>query len=208
MNENLHVVVLIMAAGASRRMKGIKQLLPWKNSNFLTETINTVQKSKARTVSVVLGSNAERIERECNLNQLGVNVIINPNWDEGLGNSIAIGVKGILRKFYDLDGILICLADQPLLTTEYFDSIIRQFKKDTSKIVATNYGKRVGVPALFPQFLFNELKCLNGDQGARDILENNIKKIVSIDAHNRQLDIDTEEEYHKLITQTKIKNDE
>ncbi|WP_339627250.1 nucleotidyltransferase family protein [uncultured Maribacter sp.] len=208
MNENLHVVVLIMAAGASRRMKGVKQLLPWKNSNFLTETIKTVQKSKARTVSVVLGSHAERIKRECNLTQIGVDVILNPNWDEGLGNSIAIGVKEILKKIHDLDGILICLADQPLLTSDYFDSLIYQFKKDTSKIVATNYGKRVGVPALFPKFLFNELECLNGDQGARDLLKNHIKNIISLDAENQQIDIDTEEEYHKLIIQTKIKNEE
>ena len=94
------------------------------------------------------------------------------------------------------------------MTSDYFDSLIYQFKKDTTKIVATNYGKRVGVPALFPKFLFNELECLNGDQGARDLLKNHIKNIISLDAENQQIDIDTEEEYHKLIIQTKIKNEE
>jgi molybdenum cofactor cytidylyltransferase len=196
-----------MAAGASSRMKGIKQLLPWKNSNFLLETINTAKESNADNVYVVLGANAETIMTECNLQEKETTVFLNPDWSLGLGNSIAFGIKKLTEISSISDGILICLADQPLLTSDYFDSIIHQFKKDTSKIVATNYGNRLGVPALFPKLLFDELMGLNGDQGARDLLKNNVKAIVSLDAQNRQIDIDTEEEYHNLITQTNKKNE-
>ncbi|HAI40972.1 MAG TPA: 4-diphosphocytidyl-2C-methyl-D-erythritol synthase, partial [Maribacter sp.] len=70
----LKIAVLIMAAGASRRMKGIKQLMPWKDSNFLVETIKTVQKSDATSVNVVLGSNADLIASTCQLTEMNINV--------------------------------------------------------------------------------------------------------------------------------------
>ncbi|WP_339842257.1 nucleotidyltransferase family protein [uncultured Maribacter sp.] len=203
----VQIAILIMAAGGSKRMNGIKQLLPWKNSNFLLETIKTVQKSKATTTFVVLGANAEKIQKDCNIIENGVEVIINPHWYYGLGSSIAFGVQELLQKIPQPDGILICLADQPLLTSSYFDSIINQFEKETSKIIATNYGKRVGVPALFPKLLYDDLVHLKGDQGARDLLKAKSINIVSLDTQNQLIDIDTKEEYHKLITQTNINNE-
>lgn len=189
-----------MAAGASKRMDGIKQLMPWKDSNFLLETIKTVQRSKANSLYVVLGSNAEFIMSECHLIKKGIAIIVNPNWNNGLGDSIAYGVKVLLEQQHNLKGILICLADQPLLTYNYLDTLIHQSKKHPSKIIATYYGKRVGVPALFPKLLFKDLSVLKGDSGAKELLNNGLKAIITLDAENQTLDIDTKEEYNQLLS--------
>jgi len=196
-----HIAVLLMAAGASKRMDGIKQLMPWKDSNFLLETIKTVQKTNLRVIQVVLGANAEIITTQCGFKD--VNIITNPNWNNGLGNSIAYGVKVILKEKNTIDGILICLVDQPLLTHEYLQSITDAFKKNPTKIIATNYGNRAGVPALFPKLLFKKLSELEGDFGAKDILNNPQNAIIQLEAGNQIIDIDTKEEYNQLLNQTK-----
>lgn len=193
-----------MAAGASKRMDGIKQLMPWKDSNFLLETIKTVQRSQANSLFVVLGSNAEFIMAQCNLIKKGIHVIINPNWSNGLGDSIAYGVKVLLEQQHNLKGILICLADQPLLTSNYLDTLIYQSKKHPSKIIATNYEKKVGVPALFPKLLFKDLSELKGDSGAKELLNDGLKAIIALEAENQTIDVDTKDEYNQLLS--KINN--
>ena len=190
-----------MAAGASKRMHGVKQLLRWKNSNFLLETVKTVQGSKAASILVVLGSNAEKISGECHLAEKGIPTILNPHWAKGLGNSIAAGVKEVLHKQNEVGGIMICLTDQPLLSSEYLNSIIDQFENNPTKIIATNYGKKRGVPALFPKSLFDALAQLEGDQGAKDLLNESTKDILSMDGKNQIIDIDTKEEYDHLLKQ-------
>ena len=204
MKKEQHIAVLIMAAGASKRMDGIKQLMPWKDSNFLLETIKTVQRSQANSLFVVLGSNAEFIMAQCNLIKKGIHVIINPNWSNGLGDSIAYGVKVLLEQQHNLKGILICLADQPLLTSNYLDTLIYQSKKHPSKIIATNYEKKVGVPALFPKLLFKDLSELKGDSGAKELLNDGLKAIIALEAENQTIDVDTKDEYNQLLS--KINN--
>lgn len=194
-----------MAAGASRRMDGIKQLMPWRDSNFLLETIKTVQNTNAKSSHVVLGSNAEFITSQCSLKEKNINIIVNANWENGLGDSIAYGVKVLLKQKPTLDGILICLADQPLLSFEYLNSLIAEFIKNPSKIIATNYGKKLGVPALFPKLLFEELSVLKGDFGAKEILNNKNDAIIPLNAENQMVDVDTNLEYQNLINRTNNK---
>ncbi|TDT45231.1 molybdenum cofactor cytidylyltransferase [Maribacter spongiicola] len=202
MKTNLDIAVLIMAAGASRRMDGIKQLMPWRDSNFLLETIKTVQNTNAKSLHVVLGSNADFITTQCSLEEKNIDIIVNANWENGLGDSIAHGVKILLQQRPALDGVLICLADQPLLSFEYLNSLIAEFIKHPSKIIATNYGKKVGVPALFPKLLFEELSVLKGDFGAKEILNNKSNVIISLDAADQIADVDTSLEYQNLINRT------
>lgn len=194
--------MLIMAAGGSRRMDGIKQLMPWKDSNFLLETIKTVQNTNSESVHVVLGSNAEFITARCSLEEKNIEIIVNSNWGNGLGDSIAYGVKVLLKQRSTLDGILICLADQPLLSFEYLNSLIEEFVKHPSKVIATNYGKKLGVPALFPKLLFKELSTLKGDFGAKEILNDESNAIISLNAADQIVDIDTNIEYQNLINRT------
>ncbi|WP_419211584.1 nucleotidyltransferase family protein [Maribacter sp. X9] len=206
MSQNLHIAVLIMAAGASKRMDGIKQLLPWKTSNFLLETIKTVKESNATSIHVVLGANADSIIDQCNLEEQNVELIINPDWSLGLGKSIALGVKKLTEKKHIPDGILICLADQPLLSTEYLNSVITSYTKQPSKIVASIYRNRAGVPALFPKFFYPNLVLLEGDQGAKNILEDINNEIIVLNAHGQLTDIDTKDDYDQLQTNFQNEN--
>jgi len=188
-----------MAAGKISRMGNIKQLLPWKDSNFLLESIKKANQSSANSTHVVLGANAKLIIRKCNFKSVGKpTIIINPNWAEGLGNSIAFGMASILESKDKPDAVLIYLADQPLVTVAFLNTLLETFKKSNQKIIASKYRSRAGVPALFDKSVYDKLIALDGDFGAKHVLENMKNETLVLEDNEVIIDIDTNEEYERL----------
>jgi molybdenum cofactor cytidylyltransferase len=117
-----NIAILILAAGASSRMGRTKQLLPWQDTTLLGSAIRTARDSNAKSVAVVLGANAESIRGRVNVGRgvkTDADFVENTAWETGLGSSIACGTEFLIEKKIVYDGILIMLADQPLIDTEY-----------------------------------------------------------------------------------------
>jgi len=188
--------ILIMAAGAATRMKTPKQLLPWGTNTLVENAIIEAQNSLADSVQLVLGANAVLIKKQIFENDL--NFLENPHWNLGLGNSIAFGVREVLKKEVDLTSILIMLADQPLINSDYLNKLMKASCHHKKGIIASLYGEKMGVPALFSKDYFPALSQLTGEHGAKYILNNNIKDICSIECKNLITDIDTPEDYQRL----------
>jgi len=199
MSKN-NIAILLLAAGESKRMGATKQLLPWGNSNVLTHAINNIKGFKKNNVFVVLGANATGISNEINFSNLKVRLIKNKNWKEGLGTSIAYGIKDILAKCSKIEAVLICLADQPLVTAENYFKLIENFNKRRSIIVASSYNSRAGVPAIFDKSVMLELCDLESDFGAKVILEKYAAKTILMNFEGVEYDIDTPAEYEKLYS--------
>lgn len=176
-------------------MNGIKQLLKFRDKNLLQNAIDEARSSDAEKVFCMLGANHERIIKQ--INTESIIVLHNENWQEGLSSSLAFGIDQISKR-EENDGILVMLADQPLIDSAYLNSMIQAFSNHTEKIIASNYGKKNGVPALFPKFLYPKLIDLKGDSGAREIIQENEDLIVSLSAGKSLMDIDTKEDYLKL----------
>lgn len=187
-----------MAAGESRRMKCIKQLLPWKDSSLLGHTIKTLHDVQQEYIYVVLGAYKNEIEAAINFKEQGVSIIENKDWKNGLGNSIACGIRHILDNELGYDGVLVCLADQPFLDCEYYKTMITKFNKENVSIVASKYNENVGVPAIFDRAIASELVTLKGDHGAKEILSKYQKSIRVVNPENKIKDIDTYEVYSEL----------
>ncbi|WP_421809399.1 nucleotidyltransferase family protein [Flagellimonas sp.] len=193
-----NISILILAAGASSRMKGkAKQLLPWKDTTLLGHAVEQAREV-SDSVTVVLGARAEHIQ---NAIPNTVESIQNYDWELGMGSSISKGMQYILKENPSLDGILIMLVDQPLLDAPYLNQLKSGFEKDPSKITGTAYGEKVGVPAIFPKHLFLELTQLSGDVGARQIIKAHKKQISVFQPEGKEIDIDTLETYN-LLTKT------
>ncbi|MDB4037154.1 NTP transferase domain-containing protein, partial [Polaribacter sp.] len=84
-------------------------------------------------------------------------------------------------------------GDQPAIEKTYLNKMIALFNEDQSKITASNYGKKLGVPAIFPKSYFSKLQKMSGDFGAKDILNNN-SNVVYLNKQTNFIDIDTEED--------------
>ncbi|WP_350288452.1 nucleotidyltransferase family protein [uncultured Croceitalea sp.] len=196
MSNRNKLCVLILAAGSSSRMGSPKQLLAWKNTSLLGHAISQA-KQVSDDVFVILGANANDIR-----STIGNDVVVieNPNWEKGMGTSIALGVRKLIA-LYSFEAVLIMLADQPLLEAPYLLGLKENFLGSEYKIVATSYGLKNGVPAVFDASLFADLSVLNEDYGARKLMEAYSDSLKTIDPNGKAIDIDTPDTYQQLLNQ-------
>ncbi len=190
--------IIIPAAGCSKRMGQPKQLLLWNNKTLLNLCIEKAL-SITPAVCVVLGSDYESIVKSIDTSK--VSVVLNNNWVEGIGSSIALGTSTLIREINNLKHIIVMLPDMPMLTSHHLERILRSADQELNDIlVATKYNKSgVGPPALFSKSHFQALQELKGDQGAKHIIL--AEKFVSIAPNdpNQLIDIDTLEDYQNYM---------
>lgn len=182
------IAIVILAAGKSLRMGFAKQIIRINNEPLLKITLDKIESISEETYCV-LGANKDLILEEIHFNNTVV--IDNINYEKGLSSSISICIEFFEKKNLNYDGVLFVLGDQPAIETEYFLSIIKTFNEHKTKIIATNYDGKAGVPALFPKSFFKELKIIKGDKGAREILKNKPKSIIFESFKTNLVDIDT-----------------
>lgn len=174
-----------------------KQLLPWAGGTLLGHAVTKAKEIANDTIMVVLGSHSEEINPT--LANESVTVTVHNDWKKGLGTSIAWGVSQLVQRESQCDGILIMLADQPLITSDYLSSILSRFKPEEQFIIATTYSdQKLGVPALFDRCYFEELMQLTGDKGAKEIMQKQKDKLVLLHAEAMLADIDTLDDYRSL----------
>ncbi|MBT8282187.1 MAG: nucleotidyltransferase family protein [Muriicola sp.] len=194
----MKIATIILAAGSSSRMGKPKQLLPWGNTTLLGHSIQQAKNSSADEVLVVLGAQADLIKKK--VDPFNPEVIINKDWQKGLGGSIGTGVSHLLSQEQQPDAILIMLADQPLITSAYLDEIITHYHKGSGDIICTEYGSKSGVPAIFDKKYFSDLQNLEGDNGAGKLIAKHHKTSLSLNAGYKVKDLDTPEDYISLKT--------
>jgi len=190
---------LLLAAGSSQRMGQPKQLLNWQNKTILQRSLETLQHS-GLAVDVILGANSESIKATL---AKQVSVLINPQWSEGIGSSIAHAVKHLEAED---DAVLIMLADQIDITKQDIQLLISTWQKNPQQICCSYFlaskepeadctENILTVPAIFPKAYFTELANLGGNVGARTILQRERNKLSKIHLINTKTNINTFEQW-------------
>jgi len=181
------IAVLVMAAGQSSRFGGCKLLADIGGKPLLAHSITCAQTSALGDTFVVTGRWHQEIAQWLgHQSDITVQLLRNPNWQQGLGGSIAYGVKELADRY---DGILIMLADQIGLTPQDLQALHNA--KDGRDIACAAYNNRRGAPALFGHSCFSALQQLEGDQGAKQLLYHSDFGIAELPCSNAALDIDT-----------------
>jgi len=191
------IPILLLAAGSSSRMGQPKQLLPWGEQTLIEHQIHTLLKT-GNLVNVVLGSNSDLILPV--IEKFPVNIFVNTDWESGMGSSISFGIRQIIQKFPDADGVLITLLDQPLLTISYFKKMFGAFQPGTRQILVSRSASGwTGVPVLFDQCYFKELSELKNDEGAKKTVKCHQENVILLDGGELLEDIDTPLAYQQLF---------
>jgi molybdenum cofactor cytidylyltransferase len=181
-----NIAIIVLAAGASTRFGAPKQLLRYKGMSLLHRTVETALLSRAKSVYVVLGYEAEKVKLE--ITDLPVKVVENLNWQSGISSSIHSGIKSLEPT---IDAAIIVLCDQPKLSTGILNSLIDAYVSTRAPIVTSKYAGTVGVPTLYDRRIFPELLALRGDHGAKVIIERYASERIEIDFSGGEDDIDT-----------------
>ena len=175
---------LVLAAGNSSRFGSNKLLFKIDGKSVLERTLLALSGFKFwKTAVVVSNTDFDDI--------LGNHVekILNKQISLGIGKSIALGTI-YLRE--EVSGILIVLADQPLLTLDDIKKMTDVFLGDPTKIVACSVDGEIRNPIIFPTGYFDELIKLSGDRGARGLANSHIDNIVRVEVDSSHLlDIDS-----------------
>ena len=189
---------LLLAAGASTRMGQAKQLLPWQGQSLIRHAIMTIQKANfSSKIVVVVGANRELILPE--LNDLPVEIVVNPDWAEGMGSTIRSGLAYLLKnKAENWAGVCISLVDQPLVSAAHLSALYQLWLTSISPIAAATYQNILGVPAIFDQSFFPKLLALDGAAGARKILQQARGQVTAMELPEARFDLDTPEDYTRL----------
>jgi len=197
LSQKPNIAILVLAAGGSSRMGRPKQLLKWKHTTLIGHAIETVKQLDILKTVVVLGANHDKIKPVVEQHQ--IEILINKHWESGLGNSLAYGISSILESTINLDGVIIMLADQPLIDVAFLNVILNNFEIGKQQIIASVYKEdKRGVPVLFDAVYFKELSQLIDDKGAKSILQKYTNRVISVDAKELVSDIDTLEDYERL----------
>jgi molybdenum cofactor cytidylyltransferase len=194
------IAVVVLAAGNAKRLGQSKQLLPWVNSTLLGNVVDNVLTVDAHKTFVVLGAYSNEILEKINLSE--ATVLINDNWQQGLGSSIASAITEIDDKYPELNAVLLVLADQPFIGSIHLNAIINLHLTEKESIIITRKEDYRGVPVLFPRKFFKELRLLSNDEGAKQIINRNKNCVKEIVSQDNIADIDTFEAYeafHKIF---------
>jgi molybdenum cofactor cytidylyltransferase len=183
-----------------------KQLLPFGDTTLIGHAIRQALASGCSSVVVVLGANADSI---CNtLLDQPVSVVENPDWREGMGASIRVGLRELLRLSPELDGVLLMLVDQPFVKQNDLRELVVGFERSRGCIVASRYERDeveiVGVPALFGRSLFPELLALRGGEGAKKIILANYPQTCLFSCPAGIFDLDTREDYERALVRLNL----
>ncbi len=197
MVNSSNITAIILAAGQSQRMgEKNKLLLNINKKTMIKHVVDAVKLSHIMNIIIVTGHEDKNIKKY--LNGIDVKFIHNHSYKTGISSSLK---KGIAALPDQCDGALICLGDMPLVNHNDINQIIAAFKIDAiHDIYIPVFNGRWGNPVLIGNRLFNKIKNLSGDMGAKQLFKNNPDLIYKIEMPNDNIlkDFDTARSFNDM----------
>lgn len=161
------IIGVLLAAGESVRYGSTNKLLvKVAGEPMVRRAAQRLTDSEVDGVIAIVGHDATRVRDA--LDGLPIEVIENPDYDEGQGASVRVGT----RAAREAGAIAICFAlgDMPWIRSETIDILVRAYRAGAGDPLAAAVDGQRGNPTLFGSQHFAALEDVNGDIGGRDIL--------------------------------------
>lgn len=187
---------MILAAGESRRMGTPKLLLPFKEKTMIEALVDELLRSKSDKTIVVLGAEKESFERI--VSRLPVTIVVNTRYEEGMLSSIQAGFEALPN---EVDAVLVCLGDQPLIPFSVLDKLIEAYKDTKRGIILPVFKKSRGHPILIDMKYKPEIKNISPQIGLRALVHSHPQDVmeIEVDAPHILKDIDNPEDYRRAL---------
>lgn len=190
------VAGIVLAAGGATRYGQAKQLLDWQGKSFVRHVTESALLAGLSPVIVVVGAFAEEVSKE--VEGMPVQVMLNSAWEEGQASSITCGMKAVPER---TGAAIFLLSDQPQVPVQLIRSLVEMHQQNLAKIIAPLIDGQRGNPVLFDRDTFSNLASLKNEQGGRALFSRFSAQWLPWHDPNLLLDVDTPEDYKRLIEQ-------
>lgn len=170
------IVAIVLAAGAATRFGSQKLVQPVHGVPLVRASVDRVVSAGPERTVVVVGHDAAAVRNA--LTGTDVQIVVNPHPERGMSSSLRAGLDAVPSSAV---AVLVALGDQPIVHDEVIPAIVARFGGDDSAIVAPRYRGVQGLPVLFSRAVFDELRVLTGDRGARSVVNANPSRVAFVD---------------------------
>ena len=195
------IPILILAAGASTRMKGRDKLLEDVHGRPLLRHVT--RRAVATGCPVMVALPVSNQTRRDLLEGLDVTILEVTDADSGMAASLRAGLQSLPE---NATGLLVALADMPDITTDDYLSLIKSFLSDLEANIhrATSADGTGGNPVLLPRWALNDPSVFTGDAGARHLLRQHAERVrlVPLPDSHATTDLDTPQDWAKWRKRT------
>lgn len=189
------VHILVLAAGASSRMRGSDKLLQAVKGRPILRLVVETALASGAPVLVTLPPAAEA--RRAAVADLPVRVVDIPDAAQGMSRSIVRGVFAISEPGPE-DALMILPADMPLFSAKALADLVSRARAEPELIWrGGTVDGTPGHPAIIPRDLWRELAAITGDEGGRSVLTRHADRVrlVPLPGKMATLDLDTPEDW-------------
>ncbi len=176
-------VGIILAAGSGSRMGGPKATIEIDGQRLVDRAVTVFHDGGIKDVYVVLGAWQGEVP--------GAQVLINPDWQTGMGSSLRVALEAILKN-PDYYQVIISLVDLPGMTS----AAIRAVAGSAQEVVMGTFDGKPGHPVKFARKYWKEImESATGDFGARNFLKGRDDVFfIALDHLANGRDVDTPED--------------
>jgi len=188
---------IVLAAGSGSRFGGGKLLAGWRGGVLLDGALAAAFAAPVRSVTLVSGADrrVEKAARE-HADRAGqgarLRIVHAADHANGMSASLRAGVASLPP---DTAGVFVFLGDMPAVPPAILAPLADALARGAPAAAPAFEGRR-GHPVLFSRLLFDRLRTLEGDEGARRVLSDLGEALVLVptDDPGVLLDIDRPED--------------
>ena len=162
---------IVLAAGAGARFGGAKLTAPWRGGALIDGALAAAFAAPARSVVVVTGADP-RVAGAARAfaAQVGetarLRLVHAKDHAQGMAASLRAGFEALSP---DTAGAFVFLGDMPAIPPTILQPLAEALAKGAPAAAPVFEGRR-GHPVLFGRSVFEDLRALTGDAGARSVL--------------------------------------
>ena len=176
------ISAILLAAGQSKRMGDENKLVKnFQGIPLIKHSVRNILASFIGELIIVLGHQKEIIEKLIDKNEK-IKFVFNQDFESGMATSIKTGLNYLSE---DTEAFFICLGDMPMVNKDIFNLLIKS--KNNREIIVPTYKNKQGNPILFSKSMKKKIMTIEGNVGAKKILELNKDKILNIETNDQSI---------------------
>jgi molybdenum cofactor cytidylyltransferase len=191
---------IVLAAGRSRRMGEPKPFLRLEGRTFLERAVAALREGGCDPVVVVAGPAEDDAARRtaAEAAALGAAVAVNPAADAEQVDSLRVGLRALPPA---AEAAVVAPVDVPEVSGETVRALADAFRRTGAPVALPAHGGRHGHPVLFARRVWPELLDGPLPEGARTVVHAHRAELAEVPVAALPVDVDTPEDYRRLLAE-------